>query len=145
LAYGIDAKRITLEGFDAREKYFSAYQQIDIALDPFPFTGGTTTVEALWMGVPVLTLQGRSLVSRQGVGILINAGLPHWIANDQDEYLTKAISFTSDLDKLVTLRSGLRKQVLASPLFDAVRFSNNFEKALWAMWQQWLKDKNNIT
>jgi len=145
LIYGIDDKRITLEGFDSREKYFSAYQHIDIALDPFPFTGGTTTVEALWMGVPVLTLQGNSLVSRQGVGILMNAGLPHWVAKDQDEYLTKAISFSKNLDKLATLRSGLRKQVLASPLFDAVRFTNNFEKALWAMWHQWLKDKNNIT
>ena len=145
LVYGIDAKRITLEGFDSRKKYFSAYQQIDIALDPFPFTGGTTTVEALWMGVPVLTLEGNSLVSRQGVGILINAGLPNWIAKNQDEYLTKAISFSTDLDKLATLRSGLREQVLASPLFDAVRFSNNFEKALWSMWRKWLKDKNNIT
>jgi protein O-GlcNAc transferase len=145
LAYGLDAKRITLEGFDSREKYFLAYQHVDIALDPFPFTGGTTTVEALWMGVPVLTLEGNSLVSRQGVGILINAGLPNWIAKNQDDYLAKAISFTTDLDKLAMLRSGLRKQVLASPLFDAVRFSNYFEAALWAMWQQWLIDKNNIT
>ena len=97
------------------------------------------------MGVPVLTLQGKSLVSRQGVGVLMNVGLSHWIANDQDEYMSKAISFTTDLDKLVTLRLGLRKQVLTSPLFDAVRFSKNFEKALWSMWRKWLKDKNNIT
>jgi protein O-GlcNAc transferase len=145
LNYGIDARRIKVEGFDLREIFFSSYQQIDIALDPFPFSGGTTTVEALWMGVPVLTLQGKSLVSRQGVGVLMNVGLSHWIANDQDEYLTKAISFTTDLDKLAALRLGLRKQVLASPLFDAVRFSKNFEKALWSMWRKWLKDRNNIT
>jgi len=135
LVYGLDAKRITLEGFDSRENYFLAYQHVDIALDPFPFTGGTTTVEALWMGVPVLTLEGNSLVSRQGVGILINAGLPNWIAKNQDEYLTKAISFTTDLDKLAILRSGLRKCVLSSPLFDAVRFSENFENALSGMWR----------
>jgi protein O-GlcNAc transferase len=136
LVYGIDAKRITLEGFDSREKYFLAYQHVDIALDPFPFTGGTTTVEALWMGVPVLTLEGNSLVSRQGVGILINAGLPNWIAKNQNDYLAKAISFTTDLDKLALLRLGLRKRVLDSPLFDAVRFSKNLENALWKMWQQ---------
>ncbi len=143
LALGIDAKRITLEGFDSRRKYFLAYQHVDIALDPFPFTGGTTTIEALWMGVPVLTLEGDSLVSRQATGILMNADLSDWVANNQDEYLTKAISFTKNLDKLATLRSGLRKQVLESPLFDAIRFSDNFEKALWSMWRKCLKD--NIT
>ena len=135
-AHGIDNARIILEGPETRQEYFSAYNRIDITLDPFPFTGGTTSVESLWMGVPVLTLAGDSLVSRQGVGVLMNAGLPDWIAEDEEEYLAKAVLFASDLDKLAGLRAGLRAQVLSSPLFDAPRFARNFEDALLEMWNQ---------
>jgi predicted O-linked N-acetylglucosamine transferase (SPINDLY family) len=135
-AQGINSKRISLEGPEVRQKYFAAYNKIDITLDPFPFTGGTTSVESLWMGVPLVTLAGGSLISRQGVGVLMNAGLPDWIAEDEESYLAKAVLFASDLDKLVMLRSGLRSQVLASPLFDAPRFARNIENALWAMWNQ---------
>jgi protein O-GlcNAc transferase len=133
---GINPERITCEGSEPREKYFAAYQRIDIALDPFPFTGGTTTMESLWMGVPVLTLQGDSLISRQGVGILMNAGFSNWIAKDKDEYLTKAIDFSSDLDQVAIIRSSLREQVLSSPLFDAKQFAKDFEQALRIIWQQ---------
>ena len=135
-AQGINSKRISLEESEDRQKYFAAYNRIDITLDPFPFTGGTTSVESLWMGVPLVTLAGGSLISRQGVGVLMNAGLPDWIAEDEEEYLAKAIIFASDLDKLTRLRAGLRSQVLASPLFDAPRFARNIENALWAMWNQ---------
>ena len=135
-AQGIDSKRIILEVQEDRQGYFAAYNRIDIALDPFPFTGGTTSVEGLWMGVPLLTLAGDSLVSRQGVGVLMNAGLQEWIADDEEEYLAKAIRFASDLDKLASLRADLRAQVLASPLFDAPRFARNFENALLEMWHQ---------
>jgi predicted O-linked N-acetylglucosamine transferase (SPINDLY family) len=135
-AHGIDSKRISLEESEDRQKYFAAYSKIDITLDPFPFTGGTTSVESLWMGVPLVTLAGDSLISRQGVGVLMNAGLPDWIAEDEEEYVAKAVLFASDLDKLVMLRSGLRSQVLASPLFDAPRFAQNIENALWGMWNQ---------
>ena len=101
-------------------------------------------MESLWMGVPVLTLQGDSLVGRQGVGILMNAGLFNWIAQDKDEYLTKAINFSADLDQLAIIRSGLREQVLSSPLFDAKQFSKDFEQALWAIWQQkYLRSKTS--
>ena len=133
---GIGPERIICEGAELREKYLIAYQRIDIALDPFPFTGGATTMESLWMGVPVLTLQGESLVSRQGVGILMNADLSNWIAKDKDEYLTKAINFSSDINRLSLIRSGLRDQVLMSPLFDNKQFSKDFENALWTIWQQ---------
>jgi protein O-GlcNAc transferase len=93
-------------------------------------------MESLWMGVPVLTLQGDSLVARQGVGILMNADLSNWIAQDKDEYLTKAINFSADLDQLAIIRLGLREQVLSSPLFDAKQFSKDFEHALRTIWQQ---------
>ena len=136
---GVKSERITLEEPEKREKYFAAYNQIDIALDPFPFTGGTTSVECLWMGVPVLTLAGDSLVSRQGVGILMNIGLPDWIADNKKEYIAKSILFASDLEKLATLRSGLRRQIITSPLFDAQSFAQDFEKSLWEMWDQYLQ------
>ena len=136
---GVKSERITLEEPEKREKYFAAYNQIDIALDPFPFTGGTTSVECLWMGVPVLTLAGDSLISRQGVGILMNIGLPNWIAENESEYITKSIFFASDLEKLATLRSRLRRQILTSPLFDAQSFAQDFEKSLWEMWGQYLQ------
>ena len=136
---GVKSERITLEEPEKREKYFAAYNQIDIALDPFPFTGGTTSVECLWMGVPVLTLAGDSLISRQGVGILINIGLPDWIADNKKEYIAKSILFASDLEKLATLRSRLRRQILTSPLFDAQSFAQDFEKSLWEMWGQYLQ------
>ncbi len=136
-AHGIGADRILLEGSEARAKYFAAYHRVDIALDPFPFTGGTTSAEGLWMGVPVLTLEGERFLSRQGVGLLMNAGLPEWVAADADDYVTKAISHTGDLQRLATLRSGLRQQVLASPIFDAPRFARNLEAALRGMWAQW--------
>ena len=135
-ALGINSKRISLEESEDRQKYFAAYNRIDITLDPFPFTGGTTSVESLWMGVPLITLAGNSLISRQGVGVLTNAALSDWIADDEESYLAKAIIFASDLDKLTRLRASLRSQVLASPLFDAPRFARNFENALWAMWNQ---------
>ncbi len=136
-AHGIDSNRLVLEGAESREKYLAAYHRVDIALDPFPYTGGTTSVEGLWMGVPVLTLSGEHLLSRQGVGIMMNVGLPQWVAANTDDYVARAASHADDLQCLSNLRSRLRQQVLASSLFDAKRFAINFETALHNMWQKW--------
>jgi predicted O-linked N-acetylglucosamine transferase (SPINDLY family) len=125
-----------MEGLSSRVEYLKAYQRVDIGLDPFPYTGGTTTCEALWMGVPVLTLAGESFLSRQGVGLLMNAGLPDWIASNTDDYLVRTGLHASNLQKLAQLRVNLRQQVLASPLFDSARFAMHFEAALRNMWQQ---------
>ena len=135
--HGIAANRLVLEGPSSRADYLAAHQRIDIALDPFPYPGGTTTVEALWMGVPVLTLAGERFLSRQGVGLLMNAGLPEWIATDPDDYVNRAVAHASDLPGLAALRAGLRQQVLASPIFDARRFAEHFEAALRGMWRKW--------
>lgn len=135
--HGISADWLMLEGPEAREKYLDAYHRVDIALDPFPFPGGTTSVEGLWMGVPVLTLIGESLLARQGVGILMNAGLPEWLSINADDYVARAAAHAGDLSQLALLRSGLRRKVLASPLFDASRFARHFEAALTGMWAQW--------
>ena len=136
-AHGIEPGRLILEDYVPRENYLAAYQKVDIGLDPFPFPGGTTTVEALWMGVPVLTLTGDRFLSRQGVGLLMNAGLPEWVAKDPSDYVARAVSHAGDLQALARLRAGLRQQVLASPIFDAPRFAGHFEAALRGMWQLW--------
>lgn len=139
-AHGVDADRLMMEGPEVREKYFSAYHKVDIALDPFPYTGGTTSVESLWMGVPVLTLAGASFLARQGVGLLMNAGLAEWVAVSADDYVARAVSRANDIQGLAILRSGLRHQVLASPIFDAPRFARHFEDTLRGMWQIWCKN-----
>ena len=135
--HGIAPERLIFEDYQARINYLSAYHRVDIALDPFPFPGGTTTVEALWMGVPVLTLTGERFLARQGVGLLMNAGLPEWVARDADDYVARAVAHASDLPALAALRARLRAQVLASPIFDAPRFARHFEHALRQMWVKW--------
>lgn len=140
--HGIAKSRLILEGPEIRANYFAAYNRVDIALDPFPYTGGTTTAEALWMGVPVLTMSGTHFLARQGVGLLMNAGLPDWIANDPDDYVARAIAHASDIDGLVALRARLRSQVLTSPIFDASRFAMHFEEALRGMWKKWCSEQS---
>jgi predicted O-linked N-acetylglucosamine transferase (SPINDLY family) len=141
--HGVDADRLILEDYGPRADYLAAYQRVDFALDPFPYPGGTTTVEALWMGVPVLTLAGEHFLSRQGVGLLMNVGLPHWVATDLEDYVAKAVSHANELGALAALRAGLRQQALASPIFDAPRFATHFEEALRGMWNKWCDDRAN--
>lgn len=132
--HGIERKQLTLLPPSDRKSYLETYHDIDIALDPFPYTGGTTTVEALWMGVPVLTLAGDSLLGRQGVGMLSNVGIGDWIAEDLEDYVDRAIAHSQNLQKLNTLRIGLREQLIASPLCDAKIFSTHLANALRQMW-----------
>lgn len=133
-ARGIAGERLLLEPASSRTEYLRAHHRVDVALDPFPFPGGTTTFEALWMGVPVLTRTGDRFLSRVGETIMRNAGLLDWIAEDEDDYVGRAVRLTADLDRLAQLRCGLRARVLASPLFDASRFARHFEDAMAGMW-----------
>ena len=134
---GIDPARVALSGAaDSRQDYLARYAEVDVMLDTFPYPGVTTTCEALWMGVPTLTLAGDTLLSRQGAGVLVPAGLEDWIATSETEYVEKAMRLADDLLKLAALRAGLRAQVLASPVFDAPRFARHFEAAVWGMWRQ---------
>ncbi|MBK5969058.1 MULTISPECIES: tetratricopeptide repeat protein [Thiorhodovibrio] len=135
-AHGIGPERLRLEGPAPRAELLAAYAQVDIALDPFPYPGGTTSCEALWMGVPVLTKRGDRFLSHVGESIAHNAGLPEWIAADDADYVAKAVAFAADLDALAALRARLREQVAASPLFDAPRFARHFEAALRGMWDE---------
>ena len=143
LAQGVDPSQLIFEGLSPRDQYLAAYNRVDIALDPFPYTGGTTSAEALWMGVPVLTLAGRSFLSRQGVGLLANAGLMDWIAENPQDYVDRARSHAKDLSTLSRLRTTLRQRVLTTPLFDAKRFASHFEAALRNMWCIWCDQTTN--
>ncbi|MBF0463368.1 MAG: tetratricopeptide repeat protein [Magnetococcales bacterium] len=129
--------RLLLEGAETREGYLACYNRVDMALDPFPYPGGTTSVEGLWMGVPVLTRQGNRFLSHQGETLLRAAGLSAWIAADEADYLRKAIAFASDLPRLASLRAGLRPQLLQSPLCDAPRFARHLTQAWQEMWAIW--------
>jgi len=128
--YDIDRHRLIFEGFSSRADYFESYSKIDIALDPFPFPGGTTTVEGIWMGVPAITLKGDRLIARQGETIAHNLGIPEWIADTKEEYLGKTIKFSADLETLAGIRANLRDMALNSPLFDGERFAKDFEDAI---------------
>jgi predicted O-linked N-acetylglucosamine transferase (SPINDLY family) len=124
---GIDASRVAMQGGISRHLYLAMHTNVDMILDTFPYPGGTTTCESLWMGVPTLTLAGETMLSRQGASLLSAAGLDDWIATDPEDYVARAVAHASDLDGLSALRMGLREQMQASPLFDAQRFARNFE------------------
>lgn len=138
-AHGIEARRLILEGPSPRAELLASYGRVDIALDPFPYPGITTSIEAMWMGVPVLTLAGKSFLSRQGVGINMNTGMSEWIASDAEDYIARAVAHAGDRPRLATLRAGLRQQLLASPLLDAPQFARHFEAAVRGMWSKWCK------
>ncbi|MFP3502367.1 tetratricopeptide repeat protein [Burkholderia sp. SIMBA_062] len=136
--HGIGAQQLILEGGSPRAEYFNAYNRIDIALSPFPYPGGTTTAEALWMGVPVIGMKGGRFVTHICESLLHAAGMGDWIAADEDAYLAKAIAFARDRDALAALRATLRERTLASPLCDAVRFARNLEDAFHGMWARYV-------
>jgi protein O-GlcNAc transferase len=126
---GVDPSRVVFARFQAIEKYFALYNNIDVALDPFPYAGGTTTCDALYMGVPVVTLAGKTSVSRGGVSILSNLGLPELIAQTPDQYIEIAAS--------VPRVPNLRDRMKESPLMDAKRFARDVESAYRQMWRDW--------
>jgi protein O-GlcNAc transferase len=138
-ACGIAPERVTMLGQTARRWYLQTFEQIDIALDPFPYAGGTCTAEALWIGVPVLALKGDRMVWRMAESLLVNAGLGDWLASDEDDFIALAHSKASDLQALAQLRGVQRQQVEASPLMDAGRFAGEFEDTIRQMWQRWCK------
>ncbi|HEY4084088.1 MAG TPA: tetratricopeptide repeat protein [Burkholderiaceae bacterium] len=135
-AQGIGADRLVLENASPRADYLVSHRRVDLALDPFPYPGGTTSADALWMGVPVLTLPGASALSRQGESLLRNLGLPDWVARDERDYLDRAIAHAGNLPALAALRSSLRERLLASPLCDALRFAAHLEAALRSLSRQ---------
>ena len=111
--------------------HLNLYDQVDLALDTFPYNGVTTTFEALWKGVPVLTLQGYNFNSRCGSSIIKNLGEKSLLSNSKDQYVEKAVYLATNINKLAELRMNLYKNLFKTPLFDIVTFSKNFEKLLY--------------
>ncbi|MCG2720561.1 MAG: tetratricopeptide repeat protein [Thermodesulfovibrionales bacterium] len=135
---GIDIERIKLLSFEPSFKgHLEIYNRIDISLDTFPYHGTTTTCEALWMGVPVVTLSGNTHVSRVGVSLLSNVGLHELIAETPDDYVKIAKNLSDNLEKLQNLRGGLRPVMECSPLLDRERFICALESCYQTMWEQW--------
>lgn len=143
-AHGIPAERLVLEGPAPRDELLATYHRVDIALDPFPYPGGTTSAEALWMGVPVLTKRGDCFLSHVGESIAHNAGMADWIARDAEDYVAKAVEYSTNLEHLAMLRAGMRQRLMSAPLFDAKRFARHFEDALWGMWQEKNNDMGSV-
>ncbi|CAG9244956.1 tetratricopeptide repeat protein [Paraburkholderia caribensis] len=136
-AQGIDASRLILEGGSPRHEYLASYNRVDIMLSPFPYPGGTTTAEALWMGTPVVALKGDRFVTHICESVLNAAGLAEWIARSEDDYLALACMWAAQPEHLAALRAGLRAQTLASPLCDALRFAKNLKAAFEGMWSEY--------
>ena len=135
-ACGVEPQRLELLPSSSYAEYLAAYHQVDVALDPFPFSGGVTTCEALWMGVPVVTCPGETFASRHSLSHLSNAGQTETIARDLDEYVELAVSLAGDLPRLALLRAGLRPRMAASPLCDGKRFAANLAAMLGDVWKQ---------
>ena len=137
---GIDVQRIELLPWaPVFDNHLAQYHRVDIGLDTFPYNGTTTTCEALWMGVPVITVEGDTHVSRVGVSLLSNVGLPELIAKTSGEYISKAVNLAGDLERLKSLRGNLRKIMYRSPLCDAESFTANLENSYRSMWEAWCR------
>ncbi len=120
-----------------QREHLAAYARVDIALDNFPYNGTTTTCEALWMGVPVVTLEGRGHAARVGASLLAAVGLPDLVARSPDDYVSIAARLASDLPALAAMRHILRERVARSPLSDAAGFTRRFEAVLRSAWRSW--------
>jgi len=138
---GIASERLRLLPHSA--DYLPVYQTIDIALDPFPRTGGATTADALWMGVPVITLAGERCIERQGMGMLSAVGLEELITSSREDYIACALALAEDHDRRRHLRSSLRRRMADSPLCDAASLAHTLEHAYRQMWRRFLSGKKH--
>lgn len=134
-AEGIPPERVEFLGWSPPDDVLACYPRLDLALDTFPYNGGLTTCEALWMGVPVVTCPGETFAGRHGLAHLTAAGLTETIARTFDEYVDIAATLASDLPRLAALRAGLREKVAASPLCDGKRFAGHFAALMRNVWR----------
>ena len=132
-----DPARVTIIPYVSLQDYYAWFNAVDIALDTTPYSGGTTTFDALWMGVPVLTAPGERPSSRSAASILATAGMGDWIAEGPDDYVRRAARFAGDCPMLADLRKTLRARLQASPLMDEAGFTKGLEDAYRRMWRQY--------
>jgi protein O-GlcNAc transferase len=140
-ALGILGDRIELRGSSGHRALMGEYGHVDIVLDPFPYSGGLSTCEALWMGVPTITLPREIFASRHSASHMSNAGLPDWVTGSVEAYIDMAVARTGDLAALTGLRVGLREKMRRSPLCDAPRFGQNLGIALRLVWREWCSER----
>jgi len=119
------------------EAYLDLHRRVDFCLDTFAYTGGTTTLHALWMGVPTLTIAGETAPRRQGAAILGHVGLEEFIASDEDDFVQKGLRWANDLSSLASLRAGLRERFAKSAIGQPVLVAEGLEQAFRIMWQRW--------
>jgi protein O-GlcNAc transferase len=131
----IGPSRIRIEGGSPHQEHLEAYHRVDLALDTLPYSGGLTTCESLWMGVPVITCPGKTFASRHSMSHLTNAGYPEFVAPDPKGYIELAVRWASRLDELAVIRSQMRDRVRQSPLCDAPRFAHDFLSLLYQAWE----------
>jgi predicted O-linked N-acetylglucosamine transferase (SPINDLY family) len=137
-AEGIDGQRLELIGWlNKPGDHLRLYERIDLALDPFPYNGTTTSCEALWMGVPVLTLAGQRHAARVGASLLGGLGLDTYVATSIDTYVARAVELARAPASLNALRGELRDRMTGSALCDGPRFARALETAYRQMWQRW--------
>jgi predicted O-linked N-acetylglucosamine transferase (SPINDLY family) len=136
--HGVAADRLDLRGFSPHCAMLEQYGEIEVALDPFPFGGGLTSCEALWMGVPVVTLPGDRPASRQTLGFLDAVGLNSCVASSLEDYVARATALATDGERRRALRHALRGRMAASSLCDSPRFARGLEAAYAKMWRRWV-------
>lgn len=134
---GVTSNRMDFYGTLPVSEFHHLFQRVDIALDPLLITGGTTTCESLWMGVPVIVLVGERFLRRVGYSFLCSAGLPQFGAKTADDYVHIALETAADLPRLSQLRMAMRGQLTVSTLMDQVRFTQNLENIYRESWRNW--------
>ena len=143
--HGIDKTRIELVPWtQSTREHYLLYNRIDIALDTFPYNGTTTTCEALWMGVPVITASGNRHASRVGCSLLSNTGMHNLIALTEDDFVDIALSMANDITRLSSMRSTLREQLLNSTLCDKGNYCIKVENAYRNMWSNWRRNHQHL-
>jgi protein O-GlcNAc transferase len=136
--HGIGEDRLILMGKDPDTgTHFARYHEVDVGLDPFPYNGTTTTFDAFWMGVPVVTLEGDRHAGRVGKSILENLGLGELVAKSPEQYVELCLQLAADPARLGALRAGMRERMRASPVLDGARLTRNIEAAYRDMWRDW--------
>ena len=133
----VSRERITCVPYAALEEYLRLFSEVDIALDSLPFSGGTTSCDTLWMGVPIVTMPGTRSVSRSASSVVSNVGLTDWIASSPEDYVRRAVRFAGDRKLLAELRGSMRQRMAASPLMDETQFVRDLELAYREMWRKW--------
>ena len=136
-AAGIGAERVRLIGFTPHPEHLKIYHEVDLGLDPFPQNGGVSTAEALWMGVPVVALDGAAMSGRISASILSVLGMQQWIAGSEEDYVRIAVQAAGDLQGLARAREHLRPRLAASPFGNVQLYTRTVELAYRTMWRRW--------